>query len=104
MDIQVNQIIRHRNGVDGEPFYAVYFYNNEPDEPTYSGYLVGIVTDKKRSCYVINPGRPELKYRGDNFEDDLRKAIIKNEADTYQGGSIEKAKKVLNDGLQVPVY
>jgi hypothetical protein len=70
--IKVKHIREHRNGVGGYTFTAVHFLFTEDDT---THVLIGILTDKKDNCFVVEPKYPENAYRGDNFEPHLREAI-----------------------------
>ena len=71
----------HRNGVGGRGFTAITFTLNEPDEKKYNGTLVGIVPDDDEykfhnvECFIINPKKPGMRYRGDNFNSQMREII-----------------------------
>lgn len=60
----------HRNGVCGEPFYAVKFR-----VVRYPDILHGIVFDAAGRVAVIDPLNTSAGYRGDHFESSLREAI-----------------------------
>lgn len=73
----------HRNGIGGEGFFAINFrYTDEGEDPAYGGELIGTIPDAGEDdrtcngrCYIVNPGRSDLCYRGDNFEPCLRECI-----------------------------
>lgn len=79
MKITVTQVAYHRNGICGEGFHAVLFTDAE------HGPMVGVVFDERGQCAVLQV--PKLSdpaigvrfglnsWRGDNYEDALRKAI-----------------------------
>ena len=76
-DININY---HRNGVGGEGFFAIHF-TSKGDDGNYEKLIAVIVphddeeTNKCKCdgrCYVIKPTNPELCYRGDHFESDMR--------------------------------
>ena len=96
MDIKNARVTFHRNGVSGEPFHAVSFSHEHEN-------LIATVTDEKGGCHVINPENLGMCYRGDNFERDLRDAIIKWYSGTY-GVTLVRARDELNDGLTVKVF
>ena len=96
MKILATIIKSHRNGINGEPFFAVFFkYEHE--------YLIATVTGQRGGVHVINPTNPAKMYRGDNFESDIRYAIAYWYSLSHDM-SIERAKYELNDGLGVEVY
>lgn len=78
---KVHQVARHRNGIGGEPFYAVLFDGPSGDR------LLGIVHDEPSYCSVIQAAPlsdSEVgvefggnSWRGDKFEPELRAAIAK---------------------------
>jgi hypothetical protein len=76
----------HRNGISGEGFVAIHFAMiGEGSENEYDGKLIAVVvphddgaTDECKCngmCFVVKPTRPELCYRGDHFEPDMRLII-----------------------------
>jgi len=80
-DIKNININYHRNGVGGEGFFAIHFTAKVDDDDKYGKYITVIVphddseTDKCKCdgrCYVIKPAHPDLCYRGDVFEPDMR--------------------------------
>jgi hypothetical protein len=83
MDIKNININYHRNGVGGEGFFAIHFTTKD-DDGTYETYekLIAVIVpheDEAKDeckcngeCYVVNPAHPELCYRGDHFESDMR--------------------------------
>lgn len=76
--MKVLEIAYHRNGVGGEPFYAVRFTLAEE-----AGEFLGIVFQAPMHCAVINISRlPEHgvefganSWRGDRYNAELRAAI-----------------------------
>ena len=77
------QIAYHRNGICGEPFYAVIFTSN--DDKSYlasvfeaSGHVSVICLDLIAD-HGVTFG--ENSFRGDHFEDELRQAIAKHVAE-----------------------
>ena len=78
--ITIKNVKFHRNGVQGEGFYAIHFILNGDVAKEYNGKLVGIVIPNDENepdgrCYVVKPSSSKCKYRGDTYELDLRKAI-----------------------------
>jgi hypothetical protein len=81
--IIIQEIDSHRNGVCGEPFWAIrFFWAPEDDKPMES--FLAIVHEEPGYCSVIGLDRIEemgIKFaggnswRGDHLEDDLREAI-----------------------------
>jgi len=96
MQIKSCKIIYHRNGVQGEPFYAVSF-THEHD------ILIATVTGEKGGCHVINPGNLGMCYRGDTFEKALRGEIILWYSHEFKV-NLKRAMEELNDGLTEKVY
>jgi len=74
----VERIEFHRNGISGASFYAVDF---TAQAWTGEGIatLRGIVFQTPGHVAVIEPNEPETKWRGDNFEAELRAEIGKYE-------------------------
>jgi hypothetical protein len=80
--LKVAGIERHRNGVGGAPFWAVDFVAQGHDG-TGTTRLRGIVFDQPGVVAVIEPSDPTTRWRGDNFEDELRRAIADYEKAWY---------------------
>ena len=85
MDTKITNIhVRyHRNGIGGEGFFAIHFTSKgKDDEKEYDGKLIGIIVPGDEDspdpykcngqCYIIKPNRPDLCFRGDNFEPYMR--------------------------------
>jgi hypothetical protein len=80
---KVTQIEYHRNGVCGDPFYAVLFTDSEKRN------MLGVVFDAPMSVAVFEVGLlndPKIgvtfghnSWRGDHYEPELRSAIRKYE-------------------------
>lgn len=77
MKIRINELVYHRNGVGGEPFYAVNF----TDYSEKAGDMVAAVFDTPGHVAVFCIGRlPSIQFgynswRGDKYEGLLREAI-----------------------------
>lgn len=97
MHIKIKTIEFQRNGVRGEPFYAVWFTDDEKQE------LIAIITDVKGGCHVIDPLVPENHFRGDNYEWDIRYGVVQWYSLKYEI-SIERSREELNDGLHKRVW
>ena len=78
---EIVQIVRHRNGVSGAPFYAVRFKIRQDAPGT---VFLGIVFDEPEHVAVLNVDYlagaagvafSENSWRGDVYEPELRKAI-----------------------------
>ena len=96
MKILTTGIKSHTNGVRGEPFFAVFFkYEHE--------CLIATVTGQRGGVHIINPNSPAKRYNGDNFESDIRYAIVYWYS-LKHNMEIKQAKAELNDGLGVEVY
>lgn len=83
MDLKIQEIAFHRNGVCGAGFYAVRF-RWTPDDSGVEESFLGIVFDGPGECAIIGLDRIASQgvefaggnsWRGDRFEDDLREAI-----------------------------
>lgn len=83
MDLNIQEIAYHRNGVGGLGFYAIRF-QWKPDDSTKLENFLATVFDDAGACAVIGLDRIETQgvafaggnsWRGDNFESELRKAI-----------------------------
>lgn len=78
LDIFVDKIDRHRNGVSGEPFYVVLF-----EDRAYPDLFVATVFDEPGRVAVLsvekltdgNIAFGENSWRGDRYESALRAAI-----------------------------
>ena len=74
----------HRNGIGGEGFFAIHFTFKNDDEIKEQLIAVivphddGIIhkSECNGRCYVVNPMRPELCYRGDHFEFEMRLIVM----------------------------
>jgi hypothetical protein len=103
----------HRNGVCGEGFHAINFTvkfgDGTPD--AYEGDLIGIYIPKtdeetgedkntfSEQCYVVKPTRPDLCYRGDHFEPQIRE-IVKASMIVWR----RQLKESVNNGVRYPEY
>jgi hypothetical protein len=69
----ITAVQNHRNGSGiGIPFHAVYFdyiMGGKKHE------LIGIVTKGRGNCFVVSKTDPQMGWRGDHFENDLREVI-----------------------------
>lgn len=88
VEVRVNRIARHRNGVTGTPFHVVAFENKI--SPKVWEALIAIVFDEPGSVAVLNPSQivtgvlsllNGAAYRGDVFEGPIRAAITRWEDD-----------------------
>ena len=76
LGIKIQTVSSHRNGVSGEGFHLVAFTFTETDQgggETTS--LLATVFDADKHVAVIDPTDLESKWRGDQFENELRDAI-----------------------------
>ena len=71
--LKVHLLNYQRNGISGEGFHVVHFDWNEPDEQCKN--MVATVFDEKGYCGVICLDDLTKCWRGDHFEDALRKHI-----------------------------
>lgn len=77
MQLRIENIQRHRNGICGAPFHVLIF--RDPDE----GRMVGIVFDEVHHVAVFHLGKlaagniafGDNSWRGDRYEPFLRAAI-----------------------------
>jgi hypothetical protein len=82
--LTIKQIEYHRNGISGIGFHAVLFQAKEDE--TGKDTMLGIVFPEEGAVAVIDLDMipehgvtfAENSWRGDWFEDDLRKAILKS--------------------------
>lgn len=84
MNLTIKEIAWHRNGISGEGFYAVNFIDHEQKgDGNKDAHFLGIVFDTPGQCAVIQLNQSgeftiqfgHNSWRGDHYEDDLRKAI-----------------------------
>jgi hypothetical protein len=78
MNIKIDGIEFQRNGIGGQPFYQVFFRYSEKGMEERK--LIGVLTGNKTYCFVIDPSDIQNHWRGDNFERELRDAIINHYA------------------------
>ena len=89
MNLSIENIQHHRNGVSGAPFYVLLF--RDPDE----GRMLGVVFQHEHHVAVFNLDKLALgniafgenSWRGDQYEPHLRKAIAEHEPTWPIGGS-----------------
>lgn len=67
------RVRHHRNGCSGEGFFVVEFDDHRQHKKAHR--LIASVFDGAGQVAVICPDQPLLRWRGDNFEPELR-AII----------------------------
>lgn len=90
--MKIKSIHFQRNGVNGNPFFTVYFTDDSHDD--FKGNLVATFETAqnddehidRRTCRLINTDKPELAYRGDECADDLQKEfnkLMKNAKTSY---------------------
>jgi hypothetical protein len=91
MDISIQEIEFHRNGVSGSGFHAVRFSvtRGPVDE---RGNFLATVFESRGDIAVINLDRiaehgvgRDNKWRGDHYEDDLRAAIAADDEEWLEG-------------------
>ena len=97
MIIKVKEIAYHRNGICGEGFHVVTFTQAEYGQ---THNMLGILFEGSGRCAVLDVDQTAAgniafangnSWRGDHFEDDLRKAITEDQA--RWEASIEKGVK-----------
>ena len=79
MQLHIENIQHHRNGICGAPFHVLIF--RDPNE----GRMVGIVFDEAHHVAVFNLDKLAIgniafgvnSWRGDHYEPHLRKAITR---------------------------
>jgi hypothetical protein len=76
MKLTIHEIAFHRNGICGAPFRVVLFKDHGPE----GSRKVGIVFEQESHCAVLDVGKLAagdiaFRWRGDQFEPALRKAI-----------------------------
>ena len=83
--IKVLDVDYHRNGICGNGFNVITFITRFSDEGEHK--MVGVIFNDKGSCAVLDVdllSQGDIKFgsnswRGDHFEDILRKAIVEYE-------------------------
>lgn len=78
MNLRIEQVQRHRNGIGGAPFHVLIFL--DPEE----GRMVGIVFEQEYHIAVLHLEKlasgnitfGENSWRGDKYEPYLRQAIL----------------------------
>lgn len=103
MRIQIQQIASHRNGVCGEPFYAVLFMEAEV-------LMVATVFAKKGHVSVLGVGglsHPDVgvtfgenSYRGDRYEATLRREICAWEEQRAGSPLSDEERRDLTNGVR----
>lgn len=82
---KVQNIVLHRNGIAGRPFHAVYFEFDNGGQP--QKRMMAILPREAKhkegdqECFVVDLDNPEANYRGDNFIQLVRNAVIKHTND-----------------------
>jgi len=75
LGIKIQTVTGHRNGVSGEGFHLVAFTFTAADqEGGETTSLLATVFEAHKHVAVIDPTDVESKWRGDQFEDELRAA------------------------------
>jgi hypothetical protein len=102
--IRIEEIAYHRNGTNGTGFHVVKFTDRKAGKP---GKLLGVVFDKPNRVAVFD--RKLLtqdviasglnSWRGDNYEDDLRKACKGYDRFDWPKHGQKRAAKFANDFL-----
>ena len=87
MDLRIIQVARHRNGVGGEPFYAILFRDLEENP---GNLMVATVFEESGAVAVLDVDLLKTEvgtefghnsWRGDWYEPELREAIKRYEND-----------------------
>jgi len=79
MNLQIMTFARHRNGIGGAPFSVILFEDTGPE----GGRKVAILFEQEAHCAVLDVSKLAAgdiafgsnSWRGDRFEEPLRKAI-----------------------------
>ena len=80
MILRVIDITRHRNGIAGCAFAVVRFVTNKTEGWESNGIpenetLTAVVFPEPGHVAVMTPGNPDQRWRGDQFEMELREAL-----------------------------
>ncbi len=87
MELDIQEIAYHRNGISGLGFHAIRF-RWQPEGAKNKENFLGILFEEEGSCAVIGLDRIESQgvefakgnsWRGDYFEPELRKAILERQ-------------------------
>ena len=70
---EVHGVRFHRNGIGGEGFHVVTFTYLASDGS--ADALLGVVFREDGHVAVLDPTDADRRWRGDNFEDGLRRAV-----------------------------
>jgi len=100
----------HRNGISGRGFTAITFTETNPvEEQEYSGRHTAIVPDEDGyklhdvECFVIHTSKPDLCYRGDNFNPSMKEIIeahdIKWREQLTASGKLPKGSPYVDPGI-----
>ena len=102
--IRIEEIAYHRNGVAGTGFHVVKFVDRKAGKP---GKLLGVVFDKPNRVAVFDRSLLTQdviasgvnSWRGDEYEDDLRKACKGYDKFDWPKYGQKRAAKFANDFL-----
>jgi hypothetical protein len=92
-NIKIDGVEFQRNGIGGQPFYQVFFRYSEKGMEERK--LIGVLTGNKTYCFVIDPSDIQNHWRGDNFERELRDAVINHYA-KVRGRSYLEQRDIMN--------
>jgi hypothetical protein len=80
LGIKIQKVTSHRNGVSGEGFHLVAFtFTSAAQEGGETTSLLATVFEADKHVAVIDPTDLDSKWRGDQFEAELRAATLRHE-------------------------
>jgi hypothetical protein len=91
MKLTITDTAHHRNGIDGAPFDVVLFKDHGPE----GSHKVAILFEERAHCAILDVAKLAAgdiafgsnSWRGDRFEQSLRKAIRNSSATTSPKGT-----------------
>jgi hypothetical protein len=96
LDLNITAIQSHRNGISGNHFYSVFFSFTEDGK---SHDLIAVITSGYGNCFVVSKEDPEMCWRGDHFESELKEGVsqwVSKKWDT----PVERIRNELDDDDQ----
>jgi len=87
----VKAVQSHRNGISGNHFYSVFF-DHIMDGKTHE--LIAVVIPGQGNCFIVSKNDPEICWRGDHFEKELKEAVAQWVSKKFNV-PLEKSRKEL---------
>lgn len=92
LNLNITAIQSHRNGVSGNHFYSVFFSFIDEDERPHN--LIAVITSGSGNCFIVSKDDPEMRWRGDHFESELKEAVSQDVSKRWNV-PIEQARQEL---------